>query len=336
MTARLLARIAWRLGTPEQVAVEALCHILSSHQAPRHALDKTLRTVGVKCDPIARATTRAASEAGKRRVLAALDERHEERACIEPVFWSGRAGAYIESVPRDQPTAHLFVVPAARCETFWKGLQEAAPELSFASLGEDPWSTASGQGLRAVLISWRTLLDGMSSAATAAKAGEAELDIRELRQFIRLQEETDFLPLRPDEMGPGLPRRLRSLRRLVELAAARVSDKGWAWQRTRAIRNGYYVELEFSGVTFRFGIELDLWKRHHTTPLWLIVHKSGPLTFDEVRRRLGPLLADTEASTPSVPIKLPVGVEEDQVLGAVVRRLEDVAKRIDQGPGRSP
>ena len=100
-------------------------------------------------------------------------------------------------------------------------------------------------------------------------------------------------------------------------------------------RNGYYIELELSDATLRFGIHLELWKRHGTTPLWLIVHKPGSLTVDEARRRLESLLADVDG-TPSVPIKLPVGVEEDKVLEDVVRQLEEIAHRIRQEPGSRP
>ena len=333
----LLTRIAWRLGAPERVAVEALSHILSSYKAARRSLGNTLRTAGVDGGSIARVATRSADETGERPSLAAFDDRDAERAIIKAIFWGGRTTSHIEPPPRDQPAALLFVAPAARCETFWAELcKDSAIASSAVSTGDEPWSAAAGDGPRLVLISWRTLLGRMSGAVVSAGETQAELDIRELREFVNQQEQTDFLPLRSDELDPRLPRRMRSLRRLIDNAVARVCDIGWQYEWCLSDRNGYYVQLVLSDVTIRFGIHLALWKRHGTTPLWLVVRKPGPLTFGDLRRRLGPLLVDTEASTPSVPIDLPVGVEEDQVLGAVVRRLEGIAQRIDRGPGSGP
>ncbi len=332
----LLTRIAWRLGAPERVATEALSHIAASYEAARRTLADTLRTAGVEGGPIVRVATQSVSDTGERPILAAFDDRGAGRAFIEAVFWGARATAYIEPPPHDRPAALLFVAPAARCETFWTGLcKDAAIASSAVSAGEEPWSAATSDGSRLVLISWKTLLGRMSGAAIAAGEKQAELDIRELREFASQQEETDFLPLRSNEIGPRLPRRLRSLRRLIDIAVARICDRGWKHKRSMSNRNGYYIELELSDATLRFGIHLELWKRHGTTPLWLIVHKPGSLTVDEARRRLESLLADVDG-TPSVPIKLPVGVEEDKVLEDVVRQLEEIAHRIRQEPGSRP
>ena len=331
----LLPHIGWRLGAPERVAVEALSHILTSSEAARHSLGDTLQRAGVEGDPVVRAATRSVGETGERRLLAVFDAQGAQRAGIEAVFWGGRPTAY--EPPHNGPAGILFVAPIARCETFWTGLcKEATAKSRSASAVEEPWSTAAADGRRVALISWTTLLGRMSGAANAAGEAQAQLDIRELRQFAGQQEETDFLPLRSDELSPRLPRRVRSLRRLIDNAVAQVCDKGWKYQWCLTNRNGYYVQLVLSDMTIRFGMHLELWKHHGLTPLWLIVHKPGGLTVDEVRRRLKPSLASLDAWTPSVPIKLPVAVEEDEVLDAVVQRLQVIARMLEQDSGSGP
>ena len=334
-----LTRIAPTLATPEEVAVEALFHILSSSAAARHALGDTLRTSGVEGSPIVRAETRSAGDNGERRTLAAFDAQGAERVSIDARFWGGQAAARFESPPPGRPAVLLFVVPAARLVTFWSELRKSAETTTGPSRSdrEEPWSTTASGGRRLMLISWMNLLDRLSGLANAAGETQAELDIRQLRGLAKQHEETNFLPLRSEELGPRFPRRMLSLIRLINDVTARVRSKGWELKPYVPHRAGWYVPLRRSGLQLRFGIDLGLWARHGRTPLWLTVHESGnhdpdSVTIDEARRRLESLLVDADAWPPSVPIRLPERTEYDRVRDEVVRQVEDIADGIARSP----
>ena len=344
MTAQtLLNRIGWRLGSPEQVAVQALSHILSLSGAARGTIEDTLRRGATKGGPIVGAAARSTGQTEKRLTLAALDDRGAERLCVEAVFWRGRAAFEPpQHPPHDRPAAVMFVVPTARRETFWTGLcNETVVELSSVDQEDEPWSAATGDGLRLLLISWKTLLGRMADATHASGETQAEFDIRQLRDFARQHEETDFLPLRPDELHRQFPRRVRGLIKLISDAVERVSRKGWenkGWQQWSKDR--CHVRMGLFGLNIRFGIDLHLWASHGTTPLWLTVqtsdNKPGSLTVEEAHRRLESLLVEVDDWTRGVPIGLPVGVEENEVLDAVVRRLDEIAHTVAQKPGYRP
>ena len=324
----LLASIAWRLGSPERIAAEGLRHLLSSSEGARSALADTLRAAGADGGAIARA--RWTYEPEERRLIAAIDNREAEHVFIDARFWE--AATFSEPLrSRERPTTLMVVVPAARCETYWTELRKRAKEKG-AELGavaeqEEPWRAAIGDGRRLLLISWKNLLDRMSGAAHSAGEEQAEVDIRQLREFTRRQEESAFLPLRSDELDTRFPRSVRSLGRLIRNTAVRASDRGWEHVGGNSRREGPYEKLR-CGVSARFGMDLALWKRHGRTPLWLTVHKSDGVSIDEARRRLKSLIVDAHTGHPSVPIELPVGVDYDEVLDAVVRQLEDIAHRI--------
>ena len=334
----LLASIAWRLGSPERIAAEGLRHLLSSSEGARSALADTLRAAGADGGPIARA--RWTYEPEERRLVAAIDNREAEHVFIDARFWE--AATFSEPLrSRERPTTLMVVVPAARCETYWTELRKRAKEKG-AELGavaehEEPWRAAIGDGRRLLLVSWKNLLDRMSGAAHSA-GEQAEVDIRQLREFTRRQEESAFLPLRSDELDTRFPRSVQSLVRLIVDAATRASTStnGWKHEGSNSRREGYhYVKLR-RGVSTRFGMDLALWKRHGRTPLWLTIHKSDGVSIDEARRRLKSLVVDAHTGHPSVPIELPVGVDYDEVLADVVRQLDDIAHRIAQEPGSQP
>ena len=55
----------------------------------------------------------------------------------------------------------------------------------------------------------------MESRASTAGESHTECNIQQLRGLAQQVNEDAFLPLRPEELGPEFPRRLKSLYRLV-------------------------------------------------------------------------------------------------------------------------
>ena len=344
----LLAHIALKLGThPENIAVEALGHILSTSEAAIRAVEDVLKTGGAEVDTISHVRTQASDEKGAIPDLACFDQRGVERVLIEAKFWAGltkrQPVAYLKRLPTNKPSALLFVAPEARFEPLWAELRRRVIEAGM-DLGPDTKDvnlrrSEVGDGRYLMLTSWKALLDGMASTAKDDGHSRTENDIRQLLGLTKQVDKEAFLPLRSEELGPELPRRLCNLRRLVDDATTR------ACEARRVSINALYVTskpegygryLKLAGASVWFGVNSILWARSRETPLWLTFHPGdGRITLDEVRRSLRPLgqkdpleLIDSDGRM-HVPINMPVGVEYDRVLAAVVKRLEEVAQLID-------
>ena len=353
----LLAHLIPKFAHPENVAVDALGHILTQSPAARAALGDLLRDGGADVGPIARVTTQAAGEDLERPDLAAFDDRGGERVLIEAKFWAGltenQPVAYLERLPGDeQPAALLFVAPEAQRESLWAQLRDRVQQADSLEWRDATDGSALpradvGRGRQLLLTSWKALLNRMASRAIDARETDAELDIRQLRGLADRMDEEAFLPLRSEELGPEVPRRLPGLQRLVDEALRRMAGSGFAEEiegaRASAVSHGRYVTI--GGARAWFGILYPAWASLRATPLWLqlLARADRGMPIEVARRRLAPLAlreppdliegASIDRSGDLLaPIMLPTGVEYEAVLDAVVARLTDVAALLADEP----
>ena len=265
---------------------------------------------------------------------------------IEAKFWAGLTDNQpvgylerLESAP--QPSALLFVAPAQRMDALWAELcrlSESTSEVALDSDADGLRSARTSAGPYLMLISWRNLLGRMAAKVSAAADSHTEIDIRQLQGLAEQQDEEAFLPLRREELGPQLPRRVIDLTHIVDDAVSRVSKTEWVstkGARMVATATSYGVWLRFSraeavfGKTSSyFGVAYGSWARYRDTPLWL--NFSNPpadlrRTLEPLRDRNPPELIET-GNKLRIPIELPVGKERGEVLDAVVARLLEIAR----------
>ena len=337
----LLAKLAPLFGAQtENLAVEALGHVLSGSLPARRALSDLLRASGAELGEIARVRTQATGDGGERPDLVGLDQADGERLLIEAKFWAGLTDnqpvSYLKRLASDggDPCALLFVAPAARLEPLWNELLRLAREAGFsAKRREDATELRSatvGESTFLVLTSWRNLLQRMAAQVGAAGESHTETDIRQLQGLAEQQDDEAFLPLRREEFGPELPRRLRNLRGLVNDATDRAREKAildTEKMRVASLDCGYGRNINMAGKhKMWFGINIDLWARTGTTPLWLgCLNKTASVrtALEELSSESGPPFDGLW-----VPICLPVGEEYDAVLATVVQRLQEIGRRI--------
>ena len=349
----LLAHLAPMLGSStENIAVEALGHILSTSRAALRAIEDLLKTGGADVGTMSPdVRTQASDKEGTRPDLAGRDQHGVERVLIEAKFWAGLTGRqpvdYLNRLPTDKPSVLLFVAPRARFEPLWAELQrrvtdEAGLDLECYTSTEHLRSAVVGGERRLMLASWKALLESMAFKASIAGDSRAEIDIRQLLGLTQREDKEAFLPLRPEELGPEFPRRVLGYRRLVRDVATRVSQEEWANKigsrpSSGETYYGWYLLLAGAGVWFGYGFRN--WARRRDTPLWLNFSNRDDghpkVKLAEVRRKLETLLREEppgiidRGTNLLVPINLPLGVEYDTVLDAVVKRLEKIAGLID-------
>ena len=343
MFAHIVSRLTNRT---EDVAVEALGFVLSRSDSARRAVRELLRLEGLDVGELTDAGTQVGDETLARPDLAIYDRERKERVLIEAKFWAGltenQPNAYLARLPLDErPAVLLFVVPEARRETLW-------PELR--RLVEHPFSwqpvdTPHGAEIKCALAddgtrflalaSWRALLDRMLSFSMSS-GDSIEDDIRQLHALCEQEDQEAFLPLKPHEMAPEIPRRILQFNQLVDDAVelAREHDSVNTDRLNVTPRpHGYgrYLRLgsRDAGVWAGawFGVDHTLWAWTRETPIWITFHNwDGVITVDELRDRLGNnIWANTRDS---IPFHLPTGVEYDKVLVDVVERLVSIARQI--------
>ncbi len=348
----LLAKLAPKFGPQtENLAVDALGHILSGSKAARLALSKMIEAGGAVVGEIAQVRTQAAGKEGERPDLAGFDRDGRERVLIEAKFWAGLTDnqpvAYLERLPANTPSALLFVAPAARLETLWNELRRTvAKSQSGITLAKGSEATAlrsapAGGKRHLLLTSWQAMLGRMATEAAAASESDTEKDIGQLRGLAAQQDDEAFLPLRREELGPEFPRRMLGLQRLINDATDCATDAGFAnvqgLQVTpQAWGYGRYVSLAAS--TPWFGISFHYWAGHKETPLWLWfrgrdLRAKTRRALELLRQRDPPELFESDDDL-VVPVELQVGVEYEAVRDAVVARLKEVADLI-RAPGKS-
>ena len=349
----LLAKLAPMFGAQtENLAVAALGHILSGSQAARRALSDLLAAGGATVGEIAQVRTQATGQEGERPDLAGFDRDGRERVLIEAKFWAGLTGnqpiAYLERLRVNTPSTLLFVSPVARIETLWNELLRTVAEsqsgitLAPTSEVEGLRSAAAGDGRYLLLTSWQALLGRMATQAAAAADSHAEKDIGQLHGLAAQQDDEAFLPLRREEFGPEFPRRMLGLQRLVNDATDRAVTAGFASVKGLKVTSqawGYGRYLKLAYTTPWFGIDFYDWAWQKETPLWLWFSgtdaQGKPLrALEPLRQRRPPELFE-HADGLVVPVELPVRVEYDAVLAAVVARLEEVTDLIQAGASRA-
>lgn len=352
----LFAHLALKLAHhPENIAVEALGHILSTSPAAVRALEDVLQTGGAEVGEIAQVQTQASDAEGSRPDLAGRDADGRKRMLIEAKFWAGlterQPVTYLKHLlKQDQPSVLLFIAPAKRVESLslWNELcrlvKAADLELVLGQTeGANPRSAVVDGKCHLMLTSWATLLDRMVSRANTAGESHTECDIQQLLGLAEQMDKEAFLPLRPDELGPEFPRRLINLENLVADVIERLEQKELAVDKSNISQSHttYGRYLKFSGAGAWFGLDHNKWVKVRDTPLWLYLYDEsnygqGVKPLSEIRDNLRPLglmtppeLFEFVDNELVIPIYLPVGVEYDAVLDAVVTRLKEVAKRIN-------
>ncbi len=331
----LLAYLAGKLtGQTETLATEALGYILSRSVAAREALQELLRDGGADVGALKEVATEVIGEQGERVDLVASDDGGSERVLMEVKFWAGltdnQPHTYLKRLPIDgDPAVLLFVAPEQRLVTLWVEVRRRAEED-----GWDLGTVGGTEGLKSVMIdggprrlmltSWRKLLAAMRSRANTNSS--TERDIRQLEALCERQDRDAFLPIRPEEFAPSIPRRMLDMETLWKDATAQALRRGEELGRPFVNTDGTAVSVQWHGSGRHiqigkegawwgawFGVHYELWVREKETPLWLTFWKDYA---SAAKKKLG---------SQNYGFTLPVDVEYREVVDSVVAELQKVA-----------
>ncbi|MDE0231307.1 MAG: hypothetical protein OXN93_03390 [bacterium] len=331
---RLLAYLVSSFpGRTEDIATEALCHVLGDSDACVDALCGVVQSGVRGVDPIVKVKTQVIGGDGTRPDLVCFDEDGRERVLIEVKFWAGltanQPNAYIKRLPVDRAGVVMFLVPDDRVRYLWPqlikclgGEFDVVEELE----SERRCVSISGSRRHLMVVSWESLLDAMAARSSDSGEPRAVTQIRQLRSLARYADERAFKPLPPgNEPSSDSEIRLRQYRRLVDAATEEGINQNWADRkglRATPMPYGYGRYIRLRGTVVWFGINLELFEDTGKTPLWVSRHHSYADEPD-VSRELGEENRDwyRRHGRHWFPIDVRTDTEYPQVLTGVVASL---------------
>ena len=138
----------------------------------------------------------------------------------------------------------LFVAPAQRIESLWAELRKLAKVTQPRPDDEETEFKRVMAGKRHLMLtSWKHLLECLETAGDS----HSRSGIQELRGLADQLDQDAFLPIRPDEFAPEIPRRLLNLNTLLYDAVTRAKNEGWINEGSRVASQstgyGKYVLL---------------------------------------------------------------------------------------------
>lgn len=336
----LFGHLATRFGrSPEDLATEGLCYVLN-HRVAGNAFaafvneraeadlpeNLTFRTQEAATDGDGQPDMRGASGDGTTRLL------------VESKFWAGltqnQPNGYLLELNETPGSVLLFLVPHPRREYIWPKIRDAAAE-EFDVETNDGYRVSLANGTTLVLCSWRDALNAVEAGVQAEGGMRGILeDIRQVQSLCERYSREGFVPLRGDELGQDVGKRVWQI---FGLAKDLQNRFGPEWEvssspTTTRYRYGYKAHL-FGFKTF-VAIHYFWWSKRGNSPIWVRIFAKTRQRRDEVIHALQPDIEafphkDKFPNQAVIPLPLKLGVERDEVLSDLARQLDDIAEQLE-------
>jgi len=328
------------INRSEEIVTHTLGHILSSSEASKQALRDFLLTCDVDIGEIKRVETHnLGRRGGGIPDLATYDETEQERMLLEAKFWAGLTSnqpvTYLRRLPKDKPSALVFVAPPVRLEELWQELkirvsaedrfhlsnENVEPEIRWCDIGEHR---------QLILTSWRFLLDSIAAQASSAVTRTVN-DIHQLQGMAELR---GFNSPPRGPLTPEFPRALPALYGLIDDTVERLIERSWAEIPGGAYRPTVHRVYSVRYMTFcgvkgaSFGIYFRDWSTYHHNPLWFSLHDYGLSqgVVDALFKE--PFHAQQIGTHLYIPVHLH-GDKYEAVLESIVEQIERIATLIE-------
>jgi len=348
----LLAAVAPRFTRElENVATEGLAYALAQSRHVEQAFRSLItQFTGL---PLSERLTWITQRGGEDNAIPDLvgeDVAGRTRVIVEAKFWAeltqNQPSTYLERLRgEDKPGVLLFIGPAVRLEGLWREVRGACREESALVAEEATHSgfrcaTVMGRH-RLAVTSWPAVVQALQNAASAGDDVGVVADLRQLMGLAMRMDERAFLPLHPEDLSERMPRRILHFRDLLEdasLGLANPKAGGLALKRRRGAAGpgwfGIYFEIRRPLIGLLY-FSAELWSREGVSPIWFQL--TTPDTWKcpkEVREKLGKLPLEEPRRIvesdwgPAVAIPLPLGVEKEVVVRAVVGEIRRIVSAV--------
>jgi hypothetical protein len=335
----LLAHLAARFVTQrENLATEALLHVLNRSDHARDAFIRTFSMLGADLPSNLAFRTQAACKEGIPD-LVGVDSTGGQCLVVEAKFWAALTDnqpvGYLRPIAEQGHGTLAFLVPERRLEIVWHELLKRCREagLRLAVQEHTPGRVriaAVEPNTTLLIVSWSEVLGNVFAAVQRAGEQDVASDLRQLQALCAREDADAFLPLTSEELTSSVPGRVVQFCDLVDDLTANLVNRGSAdVTRLRAVggRGWYGKYLRLNGFGCLLHFSADKWAAKAFTPIWLRVTGKDWEPSQAIAEHLAPRLVETGIrpySSPTgyqIPIMLPTLVERDAVLGAAMRQL---------------
>ena len=328
---------------PENVATEALGHILAHSPAAKRGLASILSGTGVEED-LSYRTQQVEGDALARPDLTGRDAQGRNIVLVEAKFWAGltdnQPNTYLEMLADDVPSTLCFLVPQERVTSLWPEICNRVSDTGFNITMEHDgeYKSASLSGNKHLLMTtWATVLKAIEIGATSSGETLTLSDVSQLRGLCEEQEAEGFLPIRPGEFGPESPRRIVGLMNVIDQVIgglAQTESISLSGLRATPLRHGYrrYFDALPRILPHNFGLEfnLNLW-RQYEQPIWLWAHREyGSMArqeFGDYERSVPNRLVREDSGDIYFRLNLPIGAEIDEVVRNITLQIQTILNK---------
>ena len=323
----------------EVVATAGLGHLLRRSATAREHLRDLVSTGGVTPPDTLQYRNEQWDEAAPGRPDIVGSIGGEAHLIVEGKFWApltdNQPCRYLDRLTADG--CLLFVAPARRQELLWGELLDRCEQERLRPRGEirssDSIVCTVDESRRLGITSWASLLAGVGAELDRRREAEIRSDLDQLLSLCRLEDEEAFLPLTPMDLATPRPLRVMQLMGLVD----KLNERGLAsglFQRSTMhpfSRLGVYGRYISSG-RFQLALSVDLrrWHDHGLIPLWLEVaaEPEHALSDLEDERPSRVVYDPSRYGRPVVGLRLPLRVEESEVIQNVLEQIADILVRL--------
>jgi hypothetical protein len=347
MTATLFGHLAFSFASsPENMATEALAYILSSSHAARAAFCKFVSQGTLSLPESLYFETQVGGEDDAQPDLVGFDSLRRPVLIIEAKFWAGltsnQPSTYIKRLLSSPDGVVLFIAPQRRLTGLWPEIIARCNPAPAAPVHQ----ATPGIGLIAAsltdhhaiaLTSWKATLGAVRVALEAEHDLRALSDLSQLEGLCQRMDEEAFLPIRTEELGPEIARRIINYCGLVDELAKALVDRQLVPKEgvNSGASAGQYRRYMFVA-TYACNLQFsaDWWASHRETPLWFQIQDKGykfpsgakeALSFLEARMPPGILITKDSVL---VPLALPTRQERPEVVQALLAQLAEVIARL--------
>ncbi len=348
-TETLLSAITLRLAShPENVATEALLHILRAHPSAGRTLLGFLSHAGLpSLHPLTYRTQVVGAE-GSIPDLVGFDLQGQERLLLEAKFWAhltaNQPETYLSRLNSGATSILLFVCPEARQPSLWDLVRarcDNGDSLRLAVVQSQlvTWSQLDSEHNIAV-TSWRAILGSIDADAAAHGDRLYQANVEQLQGLCDRMDSEAFLPLRRDELSQEIGRRVSQFADLVDETMDHlkrdpdISTKNLSTGGSHSGYGRFFLYKQDYGLFLHYSPAL--WSRNGASPLWLQFHRvtqgkwaPAPFYIQDILQHYtsdSPSRLTELGGTPNLALQIPCGAEKSEV---VAELREQIVKVLD-------
>ena len=330
-------------GQTENIATEALLHIINNSKESKQAFIAFLRQTSCIIDDNLTFKAQAQSEEDDSIPdLIGTNQNGDRFVIVENKFWAGltdnQPNTYIDQLP--DGGLLLFVAPSLRLPTVWSKIKRRAIEKGHKldqekTIVTDFVETKTENKYLAV-TSWRCLLNFLCTRLTTAGDLDTVSDIKQLIGLCDEQDSDAFIPLQSEDLSLMIPKTILKYQTLVDAISVNINKQKLIDMNRSSSSYDYYARNGTkgnNGIYIQFNYRHWLYKRE--TPLWLLIQEvSNGKWHNRLSQEQKTSLSVLEKSNPPrifhldygscIPLFIPLHSEKDAVVENIVSQIKEV------------